>query len=297
MKKFLLFTITALFAFLAPLHAQTMFSPKKGNERKAKSITQKLKIDSKDETSNSKPANESTAAVILPALVETGISVVKSELKKREESFSAEYSIKQSADGFWKNEKIVSLPKLKYTKTFGTDSTDALKFELTPHQSSDGLAFRYELSSLTLDYSQARATDRHNSINLEIDIKFTAFVRGEKEYSKKDLGENAIKIEGIKFSTPVSGSYFSGWFASIPHPGKNASYPNGTYEIELTIKEANPGVLSTQKTHKFFEDNGEKIQGAAKSLLKIFLKKKTKKTQTRRIKPNNNMRPLFLEKR
>lgn len=267
------------------VYSQKIFQPKdKSSPKKVKvqNFRSSLTITKREFNSNAFTAKQSAAlASILPSVIETGITLVKSELKKREESFTAEYSAKVSEGGFWKNSKKLNLPELKYERSFDSkkeSNKHMLSFDLIPEQSTDGLAFRYKISSLKIDWSQARITKRKSSLNLELDIKISAFVQGEKEYAKKELGENSIILEGLKFGNNINLNKFSGWFPIIKQV-KGTSNPNGNYEIEISIKEANPGVLKTQKMLQFFEDNGEKLQEASKVIIENIFKEEDKSNE------------------
>lgn len=270
--KNLIATTSFLLIFIFGLNAQNIvYSPKNG-KTSVSSITNELKIEKRVEDSNIKSTKQSVAAslaTILPSVIETGVTIVKSELKKREESFSAEYKVKSSESGFWKNKNKLALPELHYTKIISNRDT-AITFVLKPEQSEDGLAFRYKIYSLVVNKSEARVNKKYSTINLKIDVKLIGFVQEDKKYSKSDLGQNAITIEGVSFSELVRGEYYSGWFPILPQI--ETPNPNGNYEIELTIKEANPNVLKTQKISKFFEDNGEKIQETSKLIIENVFK-------------------------
>jgi hypothetical protein len=239
---------------------------------KVSSIRSELVIDKVPIPSNMMSTQQSFSAgmaSILPSVIETGITIVKSNLKKREESYSAEYKVKSSGSGFWLNKKKLQLPQLNYkryiVKKKSSDKDTAISFILIPEQSEDGLAFRYKLSHLDLNYSESRANKRKPTINLEIDIRLIAFSQSDKNYSKSELAQNSIMVEGLLFETLSRGNYYSGWFPILPQV--DIPNPNGNYEIELTIKEANPGVLKTQKIIQFFDDNGEQIQETSKVII------------------------------
>jgi len=271
MKKLKHCLVIFIYASFVSSYSQTvMFNPNEG-KIKVKSVSSDLTLSAKQVESNHNPATEAAAlAAILPAVIETGIAVVKSELKKREESYAAEYKINSSGEAFWLNDNIINLPNMTYTKQIlkdgETEKKDAVKFTLEPFQSQDGKAFRYKLTALKMNYSEARANTKHSSLNLEIDVKFSAFVETEGKYTKSDLGQSSITVTGVEFDTnSVTGTYYTGWFPVLPR--EETSNPSGNYEIELTVKEANPGAISAKKIAQFFEDNGEKIQETSKIII------------------------------
>lgn len=281
MKKLQHCLIIFIYAGFMTSYAQTaMFRPDEG-KISVKSVSSSLSITSKQVVSNHNPGTQSAAlAAILPAVIETGITIVKSELKKREESYAAEYKIKSSGEAFWLNDNNINLPNLVYTKQIlkegETVKKDAIKFTLEPFQSQDGKAFRYKLTGLMLNFSEARANSKHPSLNLEIDIKFSAFVETDGKYTKTDLGQSSITVTGVAFDVNSAGEY-TGWFPVLPR--EETSNPSGNYEIELTIKEANPGSLSAKKISKFFEDNGEKIQETSKIIIENIFPKEEEKEE------------------
>lgn len=233
-----------------------------------------LKIESvpgKEVKSSDKKAAAPGLATILPAVLDVGITVVKSELKKREESFTAEYKSKASHSGIWQ-ENTPYLPKLTFERSY-SPSNKILHVELTPESSIDGRAFRYKLETLNLIYSEARANKKKPIINFEFDIKLSGFTKNEEKITKADIGQSSITFEGAKFDnenniSPKTEAY-SGWFPILPPDQGQGIGEN--YEIELTVKEANPGILKAKKIREFFDDNGEKLQEAAKVIIQNVL--------------------------
>lgn len=72
------------------------------------------------------------------------MGLVRSQLKKREEAFTAEYRASASASGFWRNRLEAGWPLLHLYRMAAPGDT-LLSLLLCPEQSEDGLAFRYRL--------------------------------------------------------------------------------------------------------------------------------------------------------
>ena len=117
-----------------------------------------LKIDTTQVKMTNNKQSGAAVAAILPVVVEQGLKIYKNILAEKEAKFIGEYSASSSKSGFWENGTTVSLPKLTLSRTLIDleNEKEASRFILKPEKSSDGIAFRYKLDSLFLNYSKAK---------------------------------------------------------------------------------------------------------------------------------------------
>ncbi|WP_088653898.1 hypothetical protein [Geofilum rhodophaeum] len=196
-------------------------------------------------------------AALLPSAVASGVGLVRSQLKKREEAYTAEYRASASASGFWRNRLEAGWPLLHLYRMAAPGDT-LLSLLLCPEQSEDGLAFRYRLEDFRLYRSSARVDKRHPTLDVEVDIQFIGFMPVEGQYVGAVLGQSAVVAQGVSFDRPYDQVLYSGWFPVLPKV--DTPTPNGNYEFRVVVKEANPGALKTAKVLRFFDENAAQLQ-------------------------------------
>lgn len=141
---------------------------------------------------------EFLSPMINPVL-NVGLSLLQSSLKRRQEKFAALYSTHISRANFYETNLDFNLPDLELSRVYEGDN-DGLRATFSVELNEEKSAFRYRLIDLKFLNSKALAK-KTDKIDLQFEITFSALVSSEENSNFKEIDKHKISIRGIEFGT------------------------------------------------------------------------------------------------
>ena len=272
----ILLLVTTLFPRV--LHAQISNYDGNGHKIKSASEVVRVLVDTVPSAAFTGSTVHQQAAGILSTLAGTAISAgvkgVQAYLKKREASFTGQYDGLGTGSGFYRNDTFNIQHINIIRKLHSQDTYYASKIVLTPVVTNR--LFRLKVESVDLNLAKARIKFSTDTLKLSITIEITgkwldveSATSNRTVVKSQSLGKYSIDLDEIavgKINHPAE--IYSDWFQLLPTALTSQHIGSvGYYSVVVTVKEANPRGIKSEKMQTFFANNGDDITAVFKALL------------------------------